>query len=153
MAINNIITGNNGVIKIDDAAGTETPIASLRSFSIEITSDTIETSTMTTEARTYVKGLSAFSGTAEIYYDGDEFPTAAGSTNMESLNPTLSGTQTVVGASPIGIEIFPDNTGSAGTKWTGNIIVTGVTINSSMDGMIEASISFQGSGPLAYANS
>jgi len=148
MAVSGILTGNNGVIKIDDAAGTATSIAAVRSFSIEITSDTIETSTMGTDARTYVKGMSAFSGTAEIYYDGDEFPTAAGSTNMEALNPTL----TNVGASPIGLEVYPDNTNHSGTKWTGNIIVTGVTINSSMDGMIEASISFQGSGALAYAN-
>tara|TARA_A100001035_G_C27786308_1_gene504557 strand:+ start:1542 stop:2003 length:462 start_codon:yes stop_codon:yes gene_type:complete len=152
MALSTIITGNNGVIKVDDAAGTLTSIASLRSFSIEIASDTIETSTMTTDARTYVKGMSSFSGTAEIFYDGDEFPTAAGSTNMEALNPTLSGTNTVTGASPISIEVFPDLANHANTKWSGNIIITGLTINSSMDGMIEASISFQGSGPLAYAN-
>jgi len=148
MAVSTILTGNNGVVKIDDAAGTATAIASVRSFSIEITADTIETSTMGTDARTYLKGMSQFSGTAEIFYDGDEFPTAAGSTNMEALNPTL----TNVGASPIGLEVFPDESGSAGTKWSGNIIVTGMTINSSMDGMIEASISFQGSGALAYAN-
>jgi len=149
MAVSSILTGNNGVVKIDDAGGNLQPIASVRSFSIEITADTIETSTMGTDARTYLKGMSAFSGTAEIFYDGDEFPTAAGSTHMEALNPTL----TTVGASPIELEVFPDETNHSGTKWAGNIIVTGMTINSSMDGMIEASISFQGSGALSYANS
>jgi predicted secreted protein len=36
-------------------------------------------------------------------------------------------------------------------KLSGNAIVTGFTVNSSMDGMIEGSISFQGSGAVAYS--
>jgi hypothetical protein len=48
--------------------------------------------------------------------------------------------------------VFPDEANHSGTKWSGEMIITGMTINSSMDGMIEASISFQGSGALAYAN-
>ena len=40
------ITGNNGVVKIDNASGTPTAVANVRNFSVEITSDTIETTTM-----------------------------------------------------------------------------------------------------------
>lgn len=148
MAVSGILTGNNGVIKIDDADGSLTSVAAVRSFSIEITSDTIETSTMTTDARTYVKGMSSFSGTAEIFYDGDEFPTADASGQLAGFNPTLE----AVGHDPYTIEVFPDEANHSGTKWSGEMIITGMTINSSMDGMIEASISFQGSGALAYAN-
>ena len=149
MALSSIITGNNGVVKIDDASGTLTSIASVRSFSLEITSDTIETSTMGVDSRTYVKGLSSFSGTAEIYYDGDVFPTADSGTNLAGFNPTLE----TVGTAPYNIELFPDETNHAATKFSGDVIITGFTLNASMDGMMEASISFQGSGPLAYANS
>lgn len=148
MAVSDIITGNNGVVKIADADGSLTSLAAVRSFSIEISSDTIETTTMGTDARTYVKGLSSFSGTAEIYYDGDEFPTADSSGLLAGLNPTLE----TVGHAPYALEVYPDESNHAGTKWSGNIIITGVTVNSSMDGMIESSISFQGSGALAYAN-
>lgn len=148
MAVSGILTGNNGVIKIADADGTLTSVAAVRSFSIEMTSDTIETSTMTVDARTYVKGMSAFSGTAEIFYDGDEFPTADASGLMAGFNPTLE----AVGHAPYALEVFPDEANHSGTKWSGNIIITGSTVNSSMDGMIEMSISFQGSGALAYAN-
>ena len=148
MALSSIITGNNGVVKIDDAAGTLTSIASVRSFSLEITSDTIETTTMGVDSRTYVKGLSSFSGTAEIYYDGDVFPVANSGTDLAGFNPTLEG----VGTSPYNIELYPDETNHSGTKFSGDIIITGFTLNSSMDGMMEASISYQGSGALAYAN-
>ena len=148
MALASIITGNNGVVKIDDASGTLTSIASVRSFSLEITSDTIETTTMGVDSRTYVKGLSSFSGTAEIYYDGDVFPVANSGTDLAGFNPTLE----AVGTSPYNIELFPDETNHSGTKFSGDIIITGFTLNASMDGMMEASISFQGSGPLAYAN-
>ena len=148
MALSSIITGNNGVVKIDDAAGTLTSIASVRSFSLEITSDTIETTTMGVDSRTYVKGLSSFSGTAEIYYDGDVFPVANSGTDLAGFNPTLE----AVGTSPYNIELFPDETNHSGTKFSGDVIITGFTLNSSMDGMMEASISYQGSGALAYAN-
>ncbi len=148
MALSSIITGNNGVVKIDDASGTLTSIASVRSFSLEITSDTIETTTMGVDSRTYVKGLSSFSGTAEIYYDGDVFPVANSGTDLAGFNPTLE----AVGTSPYNIELFPDETNHSGTKFSGDVIITGFTLNSSMDGMMEASISYQGSGALAYAN-
>jgi len=148
MALSSIITGNNGVVKIDDASGTLTSIASVRSFSLEITSDTIETTTMGVDSRTYVKGLSSFSGTAEIYYDGDVFPVANSGTDLAGFNPTLEAVRT----SPYNIELFPDETNHSATKFSGDIIITGFTLNSSMDGMMEASISYQGSGALAYAN-
>ena len=125
MALSSIITGNNGVVKIDDASGTLTSIASVRSFSLEITSDTIETTTMGVDSRTYVKGLSSFSGTAEIYYDGDVFPVANSGTDLAGFIPTLE----AVGTSPYNIELFPDETNHSGTKFSGDVIITGFTLN------------------------
>jgi len=141
-----ILTGNNGVVKVADADGSLTSLAAVRSFSIEMSSDTIETTTMGTDARTYVKGLSSFSGTAEIYWDSGEFPTADTTGELAGLNPTLE----AVGHAAYAIELYLDDTSN---KFSGNIIITGSTVNSSMDGMVEASISFQGSGALAYAAS
>ena len=63
------LTGNNGVVKIDNASGTPTAVAAVRNFSVEITADTIETTAMGQETRSYVKGLSSFSGSADIYFD------------------------------------------------------------------------------------
>lgn len=146
------LTGNNGVLQIANNAGTLTTIAALRNFSIETTSDTIETTTMGTDARTYVKGLSGFSGSADVYFDDAAF--TSGSTGNIALNPNNSNQG--VGTSPYQLKVWfnATNSGSpSGTSANGAVIVTGFTINSSMDGMVEASISFQGSGALTYSAS
>lgn len=140
-----ILTGNNGVVKIDNNAGTPTALAAVRNFSIEITSDTIETTIMGSDSRTFVKGLSQFSGSADIYFDPAEYPTST--TGLIGLNPT--GSTQVVGTSPYTIELYLNNTAS---KFSGEIIITGFTVNSSFDGMAEASISFQGSGGATFTS-
>jgi len=142
------LTGNNGVVKIDNAAGSATALAAVRSFSIEITSDTIEKTVMSNDTRQYIKGLSSWSGTADIYFDPAEYPTA--NSGLVALNPTGVSTGTpwkAVGSDPITLEAFLSDTSN---KFSGEIIVTGFTVNSSMDGMVEASISFQGSGACTF---
>ena len=135
------ITGNNGVLKIDNSSGTPTAIANVRNFSIDITSDTIETTTMGVDVRTYVKGLSQFSGRADIYFDTANY--TGGASVVAVLNPT----GTNVGTSPVTLEAYLDTTSN---KFSGEVIITGFTVNSSMDGLVEASISFQGSGAMTF---
>lgn len=132
------LTGNNGVVKVDNAAGTPTAVAAVRNFSVDITSDTIETTTMGLDQRTYVKGLSSWSGSADIYFDG---------TNYAAI-PALNPTGVLVGSAPITVELYLDGTTN---KFAGEAIITGFTVNSSMDGMVEASISFQGSGTCSFS--
>lgn len=136
-----ILTGNNGVVKIDNASGTLTTVAAVRNFTVELTSDTIETTTMTVDVRTYVKGLSSWSGSADIYFDPANY--TGGASVIAALNPTGIN----VGASTVSVELYLDG---ANNKFAGEIIVTGFTVNSSMDGMVEASISFQGSGSCTF---
>ena len=137
-----ILTGNNGVVKLDaSVGGSVATIASVRTFSVEITRDTIETTTMGVDVRTYLNGLSSWSGSADIYFDS---ASSGGTFNTHAvLNPT-SGT---VGQGTLTVELYLD--GSAG-KFSGEVIITGFTVNASMDGMVEASISFQGSGACTY---
>jgi predicted secreted protein len=137
-----ILTGNNGVVKLDaSVGGSVATIAAVRSFSVELTRDTIETSTMGTDVRTYLNGMSSWSGNADIYFD----PASSGGTfNTHAvLNPT-SGT---VGQSTLTVELYLNDTAG---KFSGEVIITGFTVNSSMDGMVEASISFQGSGACTF---
>jgi predicted secreted protein len=136
-----ILTGNNGVVKIDNASGTPTAIASVKNYSVEIKADTIETTSMGIDARTYVKGLSSFSGSADVYFDTANY--TGGANVVAVLNPT-GGT---VGDSAVSIELYLNNTSD---KFSGEIIVTGYSVKSSMDGMVEASISFTGSGAITF---
>lgn len=137
-----ILTGNNGVVKFDNSSGSLVNVAAVRNFSIDITSDTIETTTMGNDTRQYVKGLSSFSGSADIYFDPDMMPTST--TGNVWMNPTTQS----VGTSPYRFEGILE--GPSSKKLGGNVIVTGFSVTSSMDGMVEASISFQGSGPLTF---
>ena len=137
-----ILTGNNGVVKLDaSVGGAVATIAAVRTFSIELTRDTIETSTMGTDVRTYLNGLSSWSGSADIYFD------PAASTGTIATHAVLNPTSGTVGQGTLSVELYlADATG----KFSGEVIVTGFTVNSSMDGMVEASISFQGSGACTY---
>jgi predicted secreted protein len=134
-----IQTGNNGAVSIDGVN-----IAQVRSFSIEMTRDTIETSVMGTEVRTFLTGLSSFSGSADVYFDTAQFDT-----NEAKFNPTAG----LVGASGVAVKLYLEEnySGSSDYAFTGNVIVTGYTVNSSFDGLVEASISFQGTGAAAFS--
>lgn len=128
------LVGNAGVVSV---AGNN--VAEVRNYSIELTSDTIETTVMggANSGRTYTKGLSSFSGSADVYFDATHFSTA-------DLDGLVNGD---VGDAAVALLVYPEGTGST---WGGNIHVTGYSISSSFDGLIEASISFQGTGQLTY---
>lgn len=133
------LTGNNGAITINSVN-----IAAVRNFSIELAADTIETTVMGVDVRTYVSGLSQFSGSADIYFDPSEFDGAE-----STFNPTAG----LVGAAGVAGKFYIESnySGTSDYAFTGNIIVTGYTVNSSFDGMVEASISFQGTGSTAFS--
>ena len=131
--------GNAGALLINGAA-----VAELRSYSIEMTSDTIEQTVMGDSTRQYVKGLSSFSGTADVYWDPEHF------TGTNNIDGEIFGS---VGDAGAALVLYPEGQ-TAGTSdkiMSGDVIITGYTMNGTVDGMIEASISFQGTGALAYA--
>ena len=137
-----ILTGNNGVVKLDaSVGGSVAVIANVRNFSVELTRDTIETTTMGIDVRTFLTGLSQWSGSADIYFD------PAASTGTVATHTVLNPTSGTVGLSTLSVELYLADTAG---KFSGEVIITGFTVNSTMDGMVEASISFQGSGACTY---
>jgi predicted secreted protein len=137
-----ILTGNNGVVKLDaTVGGSVATIAAVRNFSVELTRDTIETSTMGVDVRTYLTGLSSWSGSADIYFD------SAANTGTIATHAVLNPTSGTVGQSTLTVELYLADTAG---KFAGEVIITGFTVNSTMDGMVEASISFQGSGACTF---
>ena len=136
-----ILTGNNGRVLIDNAGGTLTQVLAVRTFSVELTADTIETSTMGVDVRTYLRGMSTWSGSADVYFDDANY--TGGASVIAALNPTAL----AVGGGTTTIELYLDGTAD---KFAGEVIITGFTVNSSLDGMAEASLSFQGSGPCVF---
>ena len=138
------LTGNNGAISINGIA-----VLAVRNFSIEMTADTVETTVMGVDVRTYLTGLSSFSGSADVYFDPD-----TATTGFDAAESTFNPTAGLVGASGVTgkfyVELDAAST-NADKAFTGTIIVTGYTVNASLDGMVEASISFQGSGATTFS--
>ena len=118
--------GKDGVLKIDDVA-----VAQLRSFSVDETGDTVEDTTMTSTFRTYKPTLTSFTGSADVYWD-----------------ETDSGQNGIVINDEPSIKFFPEGADAGDTYYSGTCIVTGISISASFDGMVEASITFQGKSEL-----
>ena len=117
--------GSEGTVKVGANA-----IAEIRSYSLEESADTLETTSMGDTARTYLPSLSTFSGSIDVYWD--------------ETDTTGQGALTI--GAEITLNVYPEGDTSGDTYYTGSAIVTGVTRNGSFDGMVEASISVQGTG-------
>jgi len=120
------LVGKDGVVKIGSNA-----IGEIRSYSIEQTMDVIEDSTMGDTDRTYTSGLKTFSGSCDVYFDDAD----AGQLDVQ-----------VGDTGTINVQVEGDTSGDH--QLSGSILVTGRTITASFDGMVEASVSFQGTGAL-----
>jgi len=120
-------TGSEGTVKVGANA-----VAEIRSFSLEESGETIETTSMGDASRTFVAGLKTFTGTIECFWD--------------ETDSTGQGALTV--GSEITINVYPEGDTSGDTYYTGTAIVTGVSKAGSFDGMVEQSISVQGDGAL-----
>lgn len=122
-------TGSEGTLKV----GANT-IGEIRSFSISESADTLEDTSMGDAARTYKPSLTTFTGSVDVFWD-----------ELDAGQVAL-----VVGAS-VTFSAYPEGATAGDKYYTGTAIVTGLTVNSSFDGMVEASISLQGTGVLALA--
>ena len=135
-------TGESGVIKFtDNSSSSVVNVASVRSFTVDQELDAIESTVMGDGARTYIPGLRQFSGSMDIYFRDD---TEAGSGNINLFDAINSGATTSL------IELYPSGE-TTGIKLSGTVIVTGHSITANFDGMVEASVTFQGSGALTKA--
>jgi hypothetical protein len=119
-------TGSEGTVKI----GSDT-LGEIRSYTIESTGETIEDSSMGDAARTYKAGLTTFTASFEVYFD-----------------ETDTAQNAVDAGSSVTFSVYPEGADSGDTYYTGSGIVTGRSITATFDGMVEMSLSVQGSGVL-----
>ena len=119
--------GSEGTVKVGSDA-----IAEIRSFSIEETADTLEDTSMGDGARTYKPSLTSFSGSVDVFWD--ETDTAG------------QGALTV--GAEVTLNLYPEGDTAGDTYLSGAAIVTGRSVSSSFDGLVEMSISVQGNGAL-----
>ena len=119
--------GSEGTVKSGSNA-----IAEVRSFSLEESADTIEDTTMGDASRTYLTGLKTFSGSVDVFWDETD----------------TDGQVSFSVGSSVTFAVYPEGDTAGDTYYSGTAIVTGRTITSSFDGMVEASFTLQGTGAL-----
>ena len=125
-------TGSEGTLKV----GANT-IAEIRSYSLEETADTVEDTSMGDSYRSFKTTLKGWSGSVDVFWDETD---------------TNGQVALVVGAQ-VTISVFPEGA-SAGVSekyYTGTATVTSKTITGSFDGMVESTITLQGTGALTEA--
>ena len=120
-------TSSQGLIKI----GSDT-LGELKSFSFSETAGTIETSNLSSTAKTFAVGQTSFSGSAEAFWD-----------NADNAQNALSNGAIVT------IHFYPQGEATSDKYRSGTVIVSEISTSLSAEGMVEASFSFTGSGVLA----
>jgi len=119
-------TGSEGTIKVST-----TTVGELRSYSLEQTADTIEDTQMGDTSRTYKSALKGWSGSASLFFDEAD-----------------AGQLLLVLGTSIALKVYPEGASSGDKYYYGDAIITGSNISASFDGMVEAEITFTGTGAI-----
>lgn len=120
-------TGSEGTVKVGSNA-----VAEIRSYSVEQTGDTVEDTTMGDSWRTHKPTLKSWTASVDVYWD--------------ETDTTGQGALTV--GSEVTLNLYPEGSTTGDSYFTGTGIVTGKTVTASFDGMVESTISVQGTGTL-----
>jgi len=118
--------GKEGVVT---AGGTG--IGELTGYTLETTSDVVEDTQLSDATKSFVAGRTSFSGTLDMSYDETDTPQ-----------------QTLTAGTTIAFILAPEGNSSGDETFTGSGIVTGMSVNVSLDGITTRSVTFQGTGAL-----
>ena len=118
--------GKEGVVT---AGGTG--VGELTGFTLETTGDVVEDTALTDATKSFVAGRTSFSGTLEMHFD-------------ETDSPQTS----LTAGSSIAFILLPEGNSSGDRSFSGTGIVTGMSVNNSMDAIISRTVTFQGTGAL-----
>ena len=118
--------GKEGVVTVGG-----TGVGELTSFTLETTGDVVEDTALTDATKSFVAGRTSFSGTLEMHFDETDTP----QTNLTA-------------GSSLAFILLPEGNASGDRSFTGTGIVTGMSVNNSMDAIISRTVTFQGTGAL-----
>ena len=121
--------GSEGVVKV----GSNT-VAEVRDWSISETAETIDDTTMGDSARTRQVGLTSCSGSLTAFWD--------------ETDTTGQGAMTV--GSAITLNLYPEGETTGDSYATVSAIITEEGKSATMDGMVEATFSWEGNGAVTW---
>ena len=118
--------GKEGVVTVGG-----TGVGELTGFTLETTGDVVEDTALTDATKSFVAGRTSFSGTLAMHFDETDTP----QTNLTA-------------GSSLAFILLPEGNSSGDRSFTGTGIVTGMSVNNSMDAIISRTVTFQGTGAL-----
>jgi hypothetical protein len=118
--------GKEGIVT---AGGTG--IGELTGYTLETTADVVEDTQLSDATKSFVAGRTAFSGSLDMSYDETDSPQ-----------------QTLTAGTSIAFILGPEGNGAGDEIFTGTGLVTGMSVNVTLDGMTTRAVTFQGTGAL-----
>jgi len=131
--------GQNGTVKIKSGSDTLTALADVRSWSVTVNREVVENTAMGDDFRKYLKGLQSFTGSMEVVYNDSEAAIVD-----TALNPDTD--------SAVVVEFYADATNTTTSKFEGTVIVTSFSVSNTYDGLMTATVEFQGTGAPVLTN-
>ena len=106
-------------------------IGELTGFTLETTGAVVEDTAFTDATKSFVAGITSFSGTLEMSYDETDSPQ-----------------QTLTAGTSISFVLGAEGDGSGDEIFSGTGIITGMSVGVPLDGVTTRSVTFQGTGTL-----
>ena len=127
-------TGVDGVVKIKpEGSGSSTAIAVVRGWSIDESGETIDCTLLGSTSKLYKAGTKSWTATADCYWSAED----------------TTGQDIATAAAAVELVFYPEGETSTDITYSGDAIVDSVSRSTSVDSMIEVSLSFTGTGALA----
>ncbi len=121
--------GSEGVAKIGSAT-----IAEVKDWSISESAETIDTTTMGVTARVKTVGLTSASGSMTAFWD--------------ETDTTGQGAMTI--GAEVTLNLYPEGATTGDKYATLSAIITEKGVSTSLDGMVETSVSFEANGAVTW---
>jgi len=125
-------TGSEGVVKI----GTAT-IAEIKGWSFDESANTIDDTEIGDTWVTKKAGTQSWSGSVDCYWDETD----------------TNGQEAMTAGASVSLVLYPEAQTAGDTRYSGTAIITGISRSGAVDGMVEASYSFEGNGAITSATS
>lgn len=108
-------------------------VAEVKSWSMEVTSDTVDASIIGTQWRKNQATIKGWSGSFDAFWDETD----------------TTGQGALSAGATVTLNLYPEGNASGAKYWSGDIIITSISYNAAFDGIVEASFSFTGTGALS----
>ena len=118
--------GKEGVVKAGGSG-----IGELTGFTLETTADVVEDTQLSDSTKSFLAGRTSFSGTLEMSYDETDSPQ-----------------QTLTAGTSISFVLGAEGDATGDEIFSGSGIITGMSVNVTLDGVTTRSVTFQGTGTL-----